>query len=246
VGPAALATAVLLVLVVVLGLTGHATTTTTATSTFPTTTTTGLSAADLSAQAKSNALAVAAGCPSSPTARVNTLSWKTAPSVTIDTNLPWYAHFSTTAGSFVVELNAKAAPITVNNFVFLAEHKFYNCVSFHRVIPGFVIQGGDPTGTGEGTPGYTIADEYPAKGSPTYPLYSVAMANTGQPHTGGSQFFIVVGPSGETLAATYSLFGKVVSGTKTLSTIASEGNPTTGVPDVEQRMLTVTINHVAN
>ena len=90
---------------------------------------------------------------------------------------------STTAGTFVVQLRrGQRAPITVNNFVFLAEHKFYNCVIFHRVIPDFVIQGGDPTGTGTGGPGYTHrrrAARRPA--ARQYPLYSVAMANTGAP-----------------------------------------------------------------
>ena len=94
----------------------------------------------------------------------------------------------------------------------MAEHNFYKCVIFHRVISGFMIQGGDPTGTGTGGPGYTIPDEYPKAGNPTYPLYSIAMANTGSPHTGGSQFFIVTGAEGETLPNTYSLFGKVISG----------------------------------
>jgi cyclophilin family peptidyl-prolyl cis-trans isomerase len=96
----------------------------------------------------------------------------------------------------------KDAPQTVNNFVFLAQHQFFDCVIFHRVIPGFVDQTGDPTGTGSGGPGYTIPDEYPAKASNAadqYPLGSVAMANTGQPHTGGSQWFIVAGAEGESL-----------------------------------------------
>ena len=105
-------------------------------------------------------------------------------------------------GTFVIALDAKAAPQTVNNFVFLAQHHFFDCVIFHRVIPGFVDQTGDPTGTGSGGPGYTIPDELPAKASnpaDQYPLGSVAMANTGQPHSGGSQWFIVAGTQGESL-----------------------------------------------
>ena len=115
----------------------------------------------------------------------------------------------------MVTLDASTAPMTVNNFVFLANKGFYNCVIFHRVIPGFMDQTGDPTGTGTGGPGYTIPDEYPPKAANAadqYPLGSVAMANTGQPHTGGSQFFIVAGAQGESLPNSYSLFGQVTSG----------------------------------
>jgi cyclophilin family peptidyl-prolyl cis-trans isomerase len=222
------------------------TTTTTAAATGTTTTTiAGQTTADLAAQSASNAKAVAYGCPASTSTRVNTLTWKTAPPMTIDTAKTYDADFDTTAGDFVVQLNATAAPITVNNFVFLAQHNFYKCVLFQRAIPGFMIQGGDPTGTGAGGPGYTIADEYPKTGSPTYPLYSIAMANTGAAHTGGSQFFIVTGASGETLSPTYSLFGKVISGTNVVKTIQSAGNASqssNGIPPlVTYRILNITI-----
>ena len=210
-----------------------------------TTTTTSSAAPGGMTQAQANAVAVKAGCPASTTTRVNTLTWKSAPAMTINTSKTYYAHFVTTAGTFVAKLDAATAPITVNNFVFLAEHKFYNCVIFHRAIPGFMIQTGDPTGTGTGGPGYTIADEYPKTAKPTYPLYSLAMANESKPHTGGSQFFVVTGPSGEALPAQYSLFGQVVSGFKAVKTINSAGNPSTssnGVPPiVTHRMLSVTI-----
>lgn len=229
------------------------TTTTTTSSTSATTTTvaaatpTTIPAARAAAlQTKANTAAVAAGCPASTKTRVNTLTWAKAPALTIDKSKTYEAHFVTTSGDFVVKLDAATAPITTNNFVFLAQHDFYKCVIFHRVIPGFVIQGGDPTGTGTGGPGYTIADEYPPKGSPTYPLYSLAMANTGAVHSGGSQFFIVTGASGEALANTYSLFGQVISGESVVATINNEGNtgPTAdpGVPPVvTNRMLSVTI-----
>ncbi len=226
--------------------TSAVTTTSTATSTTSSTTTTTIATSVAKAdQAKANALAVAAGCPASLATKVNKLTWSKAPKMTISKGKTYDAHFVTTAGSFVVQLDASTAPISVNNFVFLARHKFYSCVVFHRVIPGFVIQGGDPTGTGQGGPGYTIADELPTLGAPTYPLYSLAMANTGQPHSGGSQFFIVTGVQGEALPASYSLFGKVVSGQNVVKTINAEGNPATasgGVPPiVEHRMLSVTI-----
>ena len=212
------------------------TTTTVASSTTTTTT-----AAAKGAQARANALAVKAGCPAATTTRVNTLSWPSAPAMSISKTTTYYAHVATTAGNFVIRLDSATAPITTNNFVFLAQHHYYNCVIFHRVIPGFVVQGGDPTGTGTGSPGYTIADEYPKSGSPTYPLYSVAMANTGSPHTGGSQFFIVSGPSGESLPNQYSLFGQVISGQSVVHTINDFGSPS-GTPTVVERMLTVTIN----
>ncbi|MFY9783433.1 MAG: peptidylprolyl isomerase [Acidimicrobiales bacterium] len=219
------------------------TTTTTTLASAATTTTTTLPAKYSITQAQSNAKAVAYGCPKSTATRVNTLSWKTAPPMTLNKADTYYATFDTTAGSFIVELDATTAPITTNNFVFLAEHNFYKCVIFHRVISGFMIQGGDPTGTGEGGPGYTIADEYPKTGNPTYPLYSIAMANTGSPHTGGSQFFIVTGTDGETLPAEYSLFGKVVSGFKAVNTIQDAGSASSsGVPPaITYRILNITI-----
>ncbi len=219
----------------------------TTTTSVVTTTTTIAAAALKSAQTAANAKAVAAGCPASTTTRVNNLSFKTAPAMAIDKSKTYFANFVTTAGDFKVKLDAATAPITTNSFVFLANHGFFKCVIFHRVIPGFVIQGGDPSGSGTSGPGYTIADELPKAGSPTYPLYSIAMANTGKPHTGGSQFFIITGPSGESLPNTYSLFGQTVSGFKVIKLINSEGNPSQasgGVPPlVTQRMLSVTITN---
>jgi cyclophilin family peptidyl-prolyl cis-trans isomerase len=226
------------------------TTTTTTTKNSTTTTTSGSTPTltDLHEQTASNAKAVAFGCPTSTSTRVNSLYWAKAPAMTIDASATYDADFDTTAGTFVVQLDAQSAPITTNNFVFLAEHNFYKCVIFQRVIPGFMIQGGDPTGTGTGGPGYTIPDEYPKAGSPTYPLYSIAMANTGQPHTGGSQFFIVTGSAGETLQPAYSIFGKVVSGFSVVRTIQNGGNPNPSAngtpPFVTYRILSITIKEV--
>ncbi len=114
-------------------------------------------------------------------------------------------------------LNAKDAPVTVNNFVFLAREGFYNGVIFHRVLPNFMIQGGDPTGTGTGGPGYKFADE-PVKGK--YEIGSIAMANSG-PNTNGSQFFICEGQSCTQLPPSYSLFGKVSAGQDVVTRIAN-------------------------
>jgi cyclophilin family peptidyl-prolyl cis-trans isomerase len=223
------------------------TTTTTTTTLPPTTTTPSFSAAQITAaQTAANRLAVAAGCPANPYKRVNTLHWSTAPKMTISKTKTYYATFKTTAGTFVVDLNATEAPVTVNNFVFLAEHNFYNCVIFQRVIPGFMFQGGDPTGTGSGVLGYTIPDEFPsAPGNPTYPLYTIAMANAGA-NTGSDQFFIVTGADGETLPPDYSAFGTVVEGLNVPITIQNYGNANSKAngepPRVVERMLKVTIS----
>ncbi len=202
------------------------------------------SAADAKAQATANATSVAAGCPKNPTTSLRKPKWSSAPATAIDAAKTYTATVKTDVGTFVIALDAKDAPQTVNNFVFLAQHRFFDCVIFHRVIPGFVDQTGDPTGTGSGGPGYTIPDELPAKASnpaDQYPLGSVAMANTGQPHTGGSQWFIVAGSQGESLANSYSLFGHVTSGMSVVEKINAQGSASGVPPDVIHRMLKVTI-----
>ena len=202
-------------------------------------------AQDAKLQAQANAVAVKAGCPASTKTRVNNQKYAAAPPMTINTSMDYSATVVTTAGTFDIALDAKSAPITVNNFVFLAQKGFYHCVIFQRVIPQFMNQTGDPTGTGEGGPGYTIQDENPPKvasGQPQYPLGSVAMANTGAPNSGGSQFFIVAGPEGEDLGNTYALFGSVTSGMNVIDTINQQGSPGGVPPDVTQRILSVTIH----
>ena len=193
-------------------------------------------------QAQADNIAVAAGCKPSTAARVNTLSWSKEPAMTISTNTTYTADVVTTAGRFTITLDAKAAPHTVNNFVFLARQHFYDCVVFHRVIPGFVVQGGDPLGNGTGGPGYSFADELPTT---AYPLYSVAMANSGA-NTNGSQFFIVTGPSGESLPQSYSRFGQVTTGKSVVTSINDSGNsdPAAGgvPPLVIHRILSITIH----
>ncbi len=135
--------------------------------------------------------------------------WNRPPEMVIDPQKRYTATMSTSKGDIVIALDAVQAPGTVNNFVFLAREGYYDGVIFHRVISGFMIQGGDPTGTGRGGPGYRFADELPRAGQ--YELGSVAMANAG-PNTNGSQFFIISGPNGVSLPPQYSLFGKVVKG----------------------------------
>ncbi len=196
-------------------------------------------------QAQANDVAVKAGCPASTKTTVNDQKYSAAPAMAIDTTKNYTATVKTTAGTFVIALDAKSAPQTVNNFVFLADKGYYHCVIFHRVIPGFMDQTGDPTGTGTGGPGYTIPDEYPAKASnpsDQYPLGSVAMANTGQPNSGGSQWFVVAGAEGESLPNSYTLFGTVTSGMNVVNTINQQGSQQGVPPDVTQRILSVTIN----
>ena len=139
--------------------------------------------------------------------------WNSPPEMVIDPSKRYTAKMSTSMGELVIALDAVQAPNTVNNFVFLAREGYYDGVIFHRIIQGFMCQGGDPTGTGRGGPGYKFADELPKPRQ--YEIGSVAMANAG-PNTNGSQFFIVSGPSGVGLPPQYSLFGKVVKGLEVL------------------------------
>ena len=150
-------------------------------------------------------------------------SWSSPPKMTIDENAAYTADLTTSEGDIQIALDAKQAPVTVNNFVFLANQGFYDGGTFHRVIPGFMIQGGDPEGTGMGGPGYTFEDELPKAGQ--YKIGSVAMANAG-PSTNGSQFFIIVGQQGVQLPPNYSLFGQVTKGqdvADAISTVPTDG-----------------------
>ena len=131
------------------------------------------------------------------------------PEMVIDTARSYSAEMVTSMGSMTIHLDPARAPKTANNFVFLAQQGYFDGVIFHRVINGFVVQGGDPTGTGRGGPGYSFEDELPQPGR--YELGSLVMANAG-PDTNGSQFFIITGPSGVGLPPQYSLFGQVVRG----------------------------------
>jgi peptidyl-prolyl cis-trans isomerase B (cyclophilin B) len=122
------------------------------------------------------------------------------------------ATIATSCGEIVIELDPVAAPETTKSFVFLAKQGYFDGTAFHRVLPGFVIQGGDPTATGRGAPGYIVPDEFPADDF-EYAFGVVAMANAG-PGTTGSQFFIMVGEAG--LPPSYNPFGRVVSGDEAL------------------------------
>ena len=130
------------------------------------------------------------------------------PAMQIDSDTIYQAVITTPRGEIVMELDPSMAPNTVNNFVALARDGFYDGLTFHRVVPGFVIQGGDPEGTGRGGPGYKFADE-PVRGD--YTQGAVAMANAG-PDTNGSQFFICTEDLRGRLEPKYNLFGYVIDG----------------------------------
>jgi hypothetical protein len=218
------------------------TTAVTPTTVTPTTVTPTTAAPQFAAQqAAADAVAVAAGCPKSPSTKVNNQSYAAAPPMTIDAAKTYTAAVKTTAGDFTITLDPKAAPQTVNSFVFLASKGYYHCIIFHRVIPGFMDQTGDPTGTGTGGPGYTIPDENPPKATPQYAIGAVAMANTGAPNTGGSQFFIVTGAQGQNLPNTYALFGQVTSGIDVVQKINQDGSTAGVPPNVTQRILSVDV-----
>jgi cyclophilin family peptidyl-prolyl cis-trans isomerase len=165
--------------------------------------------------------ALACGSSSSATTIVHTETWAAAPAMQIDPTKTYTAVFDTSMGTFKVQLFTSIAPKTVNNFVFLAKQKFYDGTIFHRIIQTFMIQGGDPLGTGFGNPGYTIPDELPVKYS--YDPGIVAMANTGLANTGGSQFFICTGSDAASLNQNpiYTQFGKVTEGMDIVQKIAA-------------------------
>jgi cyclophilin family peptidyl-prolyl cis-trans isomerase len=145
-----------------------------------------------------------------------TKQYDSAPELTIDLAKKYSAALHTNHGDIEIEFQPERSPQAVNNFVSLARDGFYDGVIFHRVISGFMIQGGDPTGTGRGGPGYQFRDEL--DGSPGYARGTVAMANSG-PNTNGSQFFIVHADAG--LPHAYTVFGSVTSGMDAVDAIAA-------------------------
>jgi peptidylprolyl isomerase len=154
----------------------------------------------------------------------------TAPVTVIDPTRDYVATIATEKGDIRVQLNPQAAPVTVNSFVFLACSGFYDGVTFHRVIPGFVAQGGDPTGTGTGGPGYTIPDEF---SDIPFTQGTLGMAKTSAPNSGGSQFFICYDlpeQSQTALNGNYTVFGKVTGGMDVVDKLTPrdpQTNPTT-------------------
>jgi cyclophilin family peptidyl-prolyl cis-trans isomerase len=160
------------------------------------------------------------------------------PPMCIDVNKRYTATMETSHGTMTIALDPAAAPKTVNNFVVLARYHYFDGIVFHRIIPGFVLQGGDPEGSGMGGPGYRFEDELPRPGR--YEVGSLAMANAG-PNTNGSQFFVISGPAGVRLPPQYSLFGKVVSGLDVVAKIDAVGTPGAGKPKEKVTINSVTI-----
>lgn len=143
--------------------------------------------------------------------------YSSAPAMVIDPKKQYRAIFHTSRGDITVQLFAEQAPNTVNNFVFLARDGFYNNTTFHRVIHGFMVQGGDPTGTGRGGPGYQFADEQSALQLKHDKPGMLSMANAGR-NTNGSQFFITYGPQPH-LNGKHAVFGQLISGQDVLNAI---------------------------
>ncbi|MFX4286492.1 peptidylprolyl isomerase [Janibacter sp. G349] len=177
-------------------------------------------------------------CPPEGGAEVRATSFEQAPPMCIDEAKTYTATMTTDAGEVTIELDAKQAPKTVNNFVVLARYKYYDGLTFHRVIKDFMAQGGDPSGDGSGGPGYEFDDELPQQGD--YEIGSVAMANAGA-NTNGSQFFIITGDAGVQLPPSYSLFGKVTKGMDAVEKIEADGSAGDGAPAKVHTIESVTI-----
>jgi len=161
---------------------------------------------------------MALDCPAPDGSSPRTTSFREAPPMCIDPAKRYTATMETSMGTVVIALDAVKAPKTVNSFVFLARYHYFDGLTFHRIINGFVCQGGCPEGSGRGGPGYRFEDELPKAGQ--YTIGSVAMANAG-PNTNGSQFFLISGPSGASLPPLYSLFGQTVKGLDVIEAMQS-------------------------
>ncbi len=176
-------------------------------------------------------------CPAADGTSPTTRRFDAPPPMCIDPDKRYSAEMVTSKGAMTIALDPIAAPRTVNNFVVLARYHYFDGIVFHRIIPGFMLQGGDPEGTGRGGPGYKFADELPRPGR--YEIGSLAMANAG-PNTNGSQFFVISGPDGVRLPPQYSLFGKVVKGLEVVSSIDAVGTGS-GTPREKVVIESVTI-----
>jgi cyclophilin family peptidyl-prolyl cis-trans isomerase len=168
------------------------------------------------------------------------MQWKEAPVMTIDPAKTYTATLETSAGNVEVEFFPQDAPQAVNNFVCLGKAGYFDGTPFHRIIKGFVIQGGDPTGTGRGGPGYRFNDEPITK---DYVKGSLAMANAG-PNTNGSQFFIVVDDLRGKLPKNYTIFGQVTGGMDVVDTLANTQVTTSDSGEKSKPVQPVTLEKV--
>ena len=216
-------------------------TTTTTLSTGPTTTS-GPTTQPTQAVAEGKSITGSTPCPKADGSEPRAVLFEKEPPTCIDPSKTYTAKVETNKGTFTVALDVKKAPKTVNNFVVLARYHYFDNVSCHRIIKGFAIQCGDPTGTGSGkNPGYTIPDELPAAAT-EYKAGMLAMANVGRANSGGSQFFITLDNSAASLTPTYSLFGSVSEGfNTTVRTMEAAADPSAsgGVPTKEPITMTM-------
>ncbi len=238
-GLGALFVAGLVVLLVALlsgGSSKKSTVATATTTTAPTTTTTTAVAA------------VAPTCPPVGGSAKRVTAFTHAPGMCISPTAVFDAKFVTDVGTFTVEMHAASAPLGVNDVVFLARYHFYDGTVFHRVIPGFVIQGGDPTGTGTGGPGYSFTGNTPPKScvaaKDCYATGDVALANSGDPSSDGSQFFVVLPGGASALSDNYTTVGKVTSGLSVVEAIGADGT-SSGTPKVKHTLISVTITPIS-
>ncbi len=179
-------------------------------------------------------------CPPADGSAQRTTTFEKPPPLCVAVAKTYTAEIQTTKGLLVASLDVKNATKTVNNFVVLARYKYFDGIAFHRIIPGFVIQGGDPLQTGLGGPGYKFEDELPKAGA--YKVGSLAMANSGA-NTNGSQFFIITGDTGTSLPPSYSLFGQVTQGLEVVKAIEDVGiaGNSAGTPSEVVKILSVNI-----
>ncbi len=176
-------------------------------------------------------------CPAADGSSAKTAKFPAAPPTCIDATKTYTVKVDTSLGSYTAVLDAAKAPLTVNNFVYLARYHYFDATPCHRIITGFVIQCGDPTGSGTGGPGYSFADELPTAGA--YKIGSLAMANSG-PNTNGSQFFVISGAQGVALPPQYSLFGQVTSGLDVVTKLDAAGSAS-GTPGTKVTIDKVTV-----
>lgn len=188
---------------------------------------------------KSSPTVAETACPAVDGSSDRVTTFAKAPPMCIDASKTYTATVETSKGVITIDLDAAAAPNTVNNFVVLARYHFYDGLKFHRVVPGFVDQTGDPSGSGSGGPGYTIGAELPTDANP-YPIGAVAMANdNSNPSTTGSQWFIVAGTA-QPLQTVYNKLGTVTAGLDVAQAINASGS-VTGAPAQSVVINTVTI-----
>jgi cyclophilin family peptidyl-prolyl cis-trans isomerase len=162
---------------------------------------------------------------------------ETKPTKPLDGSKTYDVKIQTNCGSFTIRLATKTSPATTASFVSLTRKGFFDGTVFHRIVPGFVIQGGDPTGTGQGGPGYQTVDRPPASTRYTLGVVAMAKTQTEAPGTAGSQFFVVTAQDAQ-LPPDYAVLGKIVAGNDTVSRVGQLGDPST-----EQPTETVEIEH---